>query len=63
MLFDFILGQGKWFIKTVGLQLIAETFAVALFRLLGRDRARSDSEPDLQAHPGRTNRATWDFRS
>src|SRR5580700_8801296 len=34
-LFDFILGQGKWFIKTVGLQLIAETFAVALFRLLG----------------------------
>jgi len=34
-LFDYILGQGKWFIKTVGLQLIAETFAVALFRLLG----------------------------
>jgi len=34
-LFDFILGQGKWFIKTVGLQLVAETFAVALFRLLG----------------------------
>jgi hypothetical protein len=34
-LFDFILGQGKWFVKTVGLQLIAETFAVALFRLLG----------------------------
>jgi len=34
-LFDYILGQGKWFIKTVGLQLVAETFAVALFRLLG----------------------------
>lgn len=34
-LFDFILGQGKWFIKTIGLQLVAETFAVALFRLLG----------------------------
>jgi hypothetical protein len=34
-LFDFILGTDKWFIKTVGLQLLAETFAVALFRLLG----------------------------
>lgn len=34
-LFDYLLGQGKWFIKTVGLQLVAETFAVALFRLLG----------------------------
>src|SRR5215470_9582913 len=33
-LFDYILGQGKWFIKTVGLQLLAETFAVALFRML-----------------------------
>lgn len=34
-LFEYILGNGKWFVKTVGLQLIAETFAVALFRLLG----------------------------
>lgn len=34
-LFDYILGQGKWFVKTVGLQLLAETFAVALFRMLG----------------------------
>jgi hypothetical protein len=34
-LFDFILGNGKWFVKTVGLQLVAETFAVALFRMLG----------------------------
>jgi ferritin-like protein len=33
-LFDYILGNGKWFVKTVGLQLLAETFAVALFRLL-----------------------------
>ncbi len=33
-LFDYILGHGKWFVKTVGLQLIAETFAVALFRML-----------------------------
>jgi P-aminobenzoate N-oxygenase AurF len=33
-LFDYILGQGKWFVKTVGLQLLAETFAVSLFRML-----------------------------
>ncbi len=33
-LFDYILGHGKWFVKTVGLQLLAETFAVALFRML-----------------------------
>jgi P-aminobenzoate N-oxygenase AurF len=33
-LFDYLLGNGKWFIKTVGLQLIAETFAVSLFRML-----------------------------
>jgi hypothetical protein len=34
LLFDFLLGHGKWFIKTAGLQLIAETFAVGLFRML-----------------------------
>jgi para-aminobenzoate N-oxygenase AurF len=34
ILFDYLLGQGKWFIKTAGLQLIAETFAVGLFRML-----------------------------
>jgi len=33
--FEYILGHGKWFVKTVGLQLIAETFAVSLFRMLG----------------------------
>lgn len=34
-LFDYLLGGNPWFIKTIGLQLIAETFAVSLFRLLG----------------------------
>jgi hypothetical protein len=34
MIFDYILGHGKWFVKTVGLQLLAETFAVSLFRML-----------------------------
>jgi hypothetical protein len=33
-LFDFVLSTSKWQIKTVGLQLIAETFAVSLFRML-----------------------------
>ena len=33
-LFDYILGHGKWFVKTVGLQLLAETFALSVFRML-----------------------------
>ena len=43
-LFDYLLGQGKWFIKTVGLQLVAETFAVGLFRML----AETSQDPLLQ---------------
>jgi rubrerythrin len=43
-LFDYLLGTGKWFIKTVGLQLIAETFAVSLFRML----ASSARDPTLK---------------
>ena len=44
ILFDYLLGQGKWFIKTVGLQLVAETFAVGLFRML----AETAQDPLLQ---------------
>lgn len=33
-LFDVLLGDSRWFIKTVGLQLVAETFAVSLFKML-----------------------------
>ncbi len=33
-LFDFILADSRWYIKTIGLQLIGETFAVALFKML-----------------------------
>jgi len=33
-LFDFILADPRWHIKTIGLQLIGETFAVALFKML-----------------------------
>jgi hypothetical protein len=44
LLFDQLLGEGKWFIKTVGLQLIAETFAVGMFRML----AESAQDPLLR---------------
>ncbi|SRR5579875_744892 len=45
LLFDQLLGEGKWFIKTVGLQLIAETFAVGMFRML----AETAQEPLLRS--------------
>ena len=32
-LFDYILADPCWYIKTVGLQLVGETFAVALFKM------------------------------
>jgi hypothetical protein len=33
-LFDALLSDRRWTVKTIGLQLVAETFAVALFRML-----------------------------
>jgi len=33
-LFDTLLGDSRWPVKTIGLQLIAETFAVSLFKML-----------------------------
>jgi hypothetical protein len=33
-LFDTLLTDKRWTVKTIGLQLVAETFAVALFRML-----------------------------
>ena len=33
-LFDTLLGTGAWYLKTIGLQLVGETFAVSLFRML-----------------------------
>jgi hypothetical protein len=33
-LFDTLLGTPAWYLKTIGLQLVAETFAVSLFRML-----------------------------
>jgi hypothetical protein len=36
VLFDVILTDPRWYIKTIALQLIAETFAVSLFRMMGQ---------------------------
>src|ERR1700761_6246818 len=33
-IFDTLLGTASWYLKTIGLQLVAETFAVSLFRML-----------------------------
>jgi len=44
-LFDYLLGEGKWFLKTVGLQLVGETFAVGLFRMV----AETAADPMLRA--------------
>ena len=47
------VGDSRWTVKTIGLQLVAETFAVALFRML----AETSKDPLLrqicQLHPAR----------
>src|SRR2546425_1996298 len=43
--FDSILGESRWYVKTIGLQLVAETFAVALFKMM----AESARDPVLEA--------------
>src|SRR5262250_2773880 len=54
-LFDTLLGDSRWTVKTIGLQLVAETFAVALFKMLGetaKDSLFRDiclSEADIRA--------------
>jgi hypothetical protein len=35
-LFDLILRDPRWYIKTIALQLVAETFAVSMFRMMGQ---------------------------
>src|SRR5437660_8217563 len=42
-LFDSILGESRWYLKTIALQLVAETFAVALFKMM----AESAKDPVL----------------
>jgi hypothetical protein len=42
-LFESILGESKWYLKTIALQLVAETFAVALFKMM----AESARDPVL----------------
>src|SRR5216684_3451421 len=35
VLFDSILSDSRWYIKTIALQLVAETFAVSMFKMMG----------------------------
>ena len=42
-LFASILGESKWYLKTIALQLVAETFAVSLFKMM----AESARDPVL----------------
>src|SRR5919106_6442888 len=42
-LFEAILGESRWYLKTIALQLVAETFAVALFKMM----AESARDPVL----------------
>ena len=39
LLFDCILTDSRWYIKTIALQLVAETFAVAMFKMMGEAAA------------------------
>ena len=43
-LFQAILSDSRWYIKTIALQLVAETFAVALFKML----AQAGADPVLR---------------
>ena len=43
-LFDTLIGDSRWTVKTIGLQLVAETFAVSLFRML----AETSKDPLLK---------------
>jgi para-aminobenzoate N-oxygenase AurF len=45
-LFESILGESRWYLKTIALQLVAETFAVSLFRMMG-ESARDPVLADL----------------
>ncbi len=44
VLFDSILTDSRWYIKTIALQLVAETFAVAMFKMM----AESAHDPVLR---------------
>ncbi len=51
VLFDAILTDKRWYIKTIALQLVAETFAVAIFKMMGEARHGPAPPPGVHAHP------------
>ena len=59
VLFDAILTDSRWYIKTIALQLVAETFAVVDVQDDGRGRRRSRARRGVPAASCRTSRATW----
>ena len=50
-IFDTLLGTSAWYLKTIGLQLVAETFAVSLFRMLAEFVEGRDPAPGVPPHP------------
>src|SRR5213594_3660082 len=50
--FDSILGESRWYVKTIGLQLVAETFAVALFKMMAESARDPVPEAVHGASPG-----------
>ena len=50
-LFDAILTDPRWYIKTIALQLVAETFAVSMFKMMAEAADRPRPRRGLPAHP------------
>ena len=59
VLFDAILTDPRWYIKTIALQLVAETFAVVDVQDDGRGAPRTRSSARSAGASCRTSRATW----
>ena len=58
-IFDTLLGTSAWYLKTIGLQLVAETFAVSLVPHARRVRRRTRSCARCAGASCRTRRAIW----
>src|SRR5204862_475509 len=69
-LFDSILTESRWYLKTIALQLVAETFAVALFKMMGAsgwaspcrraDRRQQLDQPLAAVRPRRAQLSSHD---
>jgi P-aminobenzoate N-oxygenase AurF len=57
-IFDTLLGTSAWYLKTIGLQLVAEIFAVSLFRMLA-ESSKDEVLRSICRRICRTKRAIW----